>query len=270
MPLERHRQVARLWDWLPAFRAIAEYESLQRAALALAVSPSALSRSIKLLEAELGEVLFVRSPTGLTLTTHGHRLLDGTRAAMRLVHDALPAAARPRELRVGAVGPVLERLLFDAALLALPDWSLRFSSVHASEVSERLRCGDLDLALTLEPAEHASLRSTPLPPLELVLASRPGVGDERIGVLDAAGFGWPEASLTALNVDQLLAAAERLPLALHLPRCLISTSWTVHSKTRSLQTFVVHRAEVAPSDASIYRLVEALVERLRENSPQEN
>jgi DNA-binding transcriptional LysR family regulator len=270
MPLERHRQVARVWDWLPAFRAIAEYESLQRAALALAVSPSALSRSIKLLEAELGEVLFVRSPTGLTLTAHGHRLLDGARAAMRLVHDALPAAARPRELRVGAVGAVLERLLFDAALLALPDWSLRFSSVQLSEVSERLRCGDLDLVLTFEPVAHDSLRSMPLPALELALASRPGVGDERVGVLDAAGFGWPEAALTALSVDQLLAAAERLPLALHLPRCLLSTSWTVHSITRTLPTFAVHRVEVAPSDASISRVVEALATRLRENSAQES
>src|SRR5581483_2269624 len=94
MALDRYRRIARLWNWLPAFRAVAEYESVQAAGTALALSPSALSRAVRLIEDELGEPLFVRAPSGLTLTARGQALLTATRDAMRGVDDALGA---PRE-----------------------------------------------------------------------------------------------------------------------------------------------------------------------------
>ena len=46
MPLARYRRIAHLWNWLPSFRVAAEYESIQRAALAMAVSPSSLGRVV--------------------------------------------------------------------------------------------------------------------------------------------------------------------------------------------------------------------------------
>lgn len=42
--MERLRRVANLWNWLPPFRVVAEYQSIQRAAVVLNVSASALSR----------------------------------------------------------------------------------------------------------------------------------------------------------------------------------------------------------------------------------
>ena len=42
--------VERIWNWLPAFRAVAETEHLPTASDLLHVTPSALSRTIRLLE----------------------------------------------------------------------------------------------------------------------------------------------------------------------------------------------------------------------------
>src|SRR5712691_11901344 len=54
MTMTRYRRVAELWNWLPGFRGVAEHESVNEAASALNVSPSALSRTVKLLESALG------------------------------------------------------------------------------------------------------------------------------------------------------------------------------------------------------------------------
>ncbi len=59
--MERLRRVASFWNWLPAFRAVAETEHLPTAAEALFVSPSALSRAIRLLEKDVGQPLFRRT-----------------------------------------------------------------------------------------------------------------------------------------------------------------------------------------------------------------
>jgi DNA-binding transcriptional LysR family regulator len=58
--MDRFRRVAQLWNWLPAFRGVAEHENPQRAASVLGVSASALSRTVKLLEDALGAEVFVR------------------------------------------------------------------------------------------------------------------------------------------------------------------------------------------------------------------
>ena len=51
--MERLRSIANLWNWLPAFRAVAETGNLRLAAERLHVSPSALSRTVRLLEDEI-------------------------------------------------------------------------------------------------------------------------------------------------------------------------------------------------------------------------
>lgn len=91
------RRQAALWGWLPAFRATAESGSLSAAARMLEVSPSAVSRSLRLLEEELGEVLFDRvEGTALRLNAAGTKLFTQVRAAMRLVDDGLPNSATRR------------------------------------------------------------------------------------------------------------------------------------------------------------------------------
>jgi len=88
-PLERARLVAQLWDWLPAFRAVAETEHLPTAAIAMRVAPSALSRAVGLLEDAVGHLLFERTGRRLVLNDRGALLLEAVRDAMRGVHSAL-------------------------------------------------------------------------------------------------------------------------------------------------------------------------------------
>jgi DNA-binding transcriptional LysR family regulator len=69
----RHYRLPSLTS-LAAFEATARHRSIQRAASELNVTPGAVSRQIKTLEEELCVPLFVRSPTGLTLTADAEAL----------------------------------------------------------------------------------------------------------------------------------------------------------------------------------------------------
>src|SRR5688572_16914551 len=60
-----------LWNWLPAFRAVAETENVHEASRYLHVTPSAVSRAVKLLESEVGVALFNRSGRNVRLTREG-------------------------------------------------------------------------------------------------------------------------------------------------------------------------------------------------------
>lgn len=261
MPLDRHQQIARVWNWLPAFRAAAEYESLQRASLAIGVSASALSRSIKLLEDNLGVALFIRSPGGLALTGHGSKLLAATRDAMRRVHDALPEV-RPNRLRGGATGPALQRLLSDAAVDALGNWGLAFVDIRADNASEALLCGDLDVVLAHSALEAAGVRVEVLPAMKFVLALPPGGSRARVAGLDAEGPTDAVPDVTAANIDQLVALGDRLSIAVHAPAHAIPPGWAVLEDRGLRPVFAIFR-DYAEPPAFVAALGAALRARLR-------
>ena len=236
----RREVVTQIWNYLPAFRSAAEYLSLQRAGLAMAVSPSALSRSIKLLEQALGVALFDRSPTGLTLTAPGERLLEVTRSAMRLVHDGTPQNSTDR-LLAGAVGPALPLLLADAAVDAFPGWPMNLTEVSAEGAGDCLRRGEVDLVLTHQPLTGPGLQALPLPTLPLVLALCPGATRQKVACLDGEGFEWPAAHLRAPNTSVLIALAERLSLGAWLPRCDTPDGWAIVEEGVTLPMSLVAR-----------------------------
>lgn len=72
----------RLWRWLPTFRVVAEHESVGEAARLLELSASAVSRSVRLLEAELGKELFVRVSGRLVLNDMGRQFLETVRRSI--------------------------------------------------------------------------------------------------------------------------------------------------------------------------------------------
>jgi|SRR5215813_4471881 len=138
--MERVRRLVQLWSWLPAFRAAAETENLQRAAELLHVTPSAISRAIRLLEQDIGEALFHRTGRHLELNAAGRTLLGFVRDAMRLLDDGL-VATTSRDvigpLPVGADGYATEHLLARA---------LAAVRTNAPELlPEVRRCGTTDM-----------------------------------------------------------------------------------------------------------------------------
>lgn len=261
MALDRHQRIARIWDWLPAFRAVAEYQSLQRAGLALAVSPSALSRSVKLLEDSLGVSLFTRSSTGLQLTAAGERLLAATRDAMRRVDDGVPEL-QPARLRLGAAGPGLQGLLCEAALDAQLPAPFAFSEVSPGEAGERLRCGDLDAVVAYEPVEGQQLRVEPLPSQPWGLVISPGSARDRVAMLDASAPAHPHVVATAATLEQLFLIASRMGLAALAPLEALPPGWEVAERHEGRPVFMAVREYAAEPPAFIEALREALTKRL--------
>jgi DNA-binding transcriptional LysR family regulator len=84
---------------LNAFLAVARRRSFAAAAAELGISSSALSQSVRQLEARLGTVLLLRTTRSASLTEAGRRLLEQAGPAVNQAVEALQAAsARPGEL----------------------------------------------------------------------------------------------------------------------------------------------------------------------------
>jgi biotin operon repressor len=90
---------------------VADYGSFRRAARALGVQRSAISRRVQALENNLGVSLFERQTSGLRLTSAGRRFLERTRLAIDEIESAVRHAAtagRGAEgiIRVGLATPI--------------------------------------------------------------------------------------------------------------------------------------------------------------------
>ncbi len=151
--MNRARQVAAFWDWLPTFRVVAELEHLGQAASRLGISSSAVSRTVSLLERELQVELFSRQGRGLRLTDAGHILQAAVRDAMRTVHDAslrFEQSALHGPLRVSSVSPASEEHLLpvlEGFLRRFPGVRVTLTETSLREVSGALLRGELDVAL---------------------------------------------------------------------------------------------------------------------------
>lgn len=161
--MDRVRRLVQLWSWLPAFRAVAETEHLPTASERLFLTPSALSRSIRLLEEDLGMPLFERVGRRLVLNAAGQELLSGVRDAMRRIDDAITAMSGGEPsgpFRVAAPLPFHSIVV----LPALTDLQTRspglvphLVSLGASAANAALLAGELDLAVLDDPVRDPHL-----------------------------------------------------------------------------------------------------------------
>lgn len=160
-PFERALRVRELWPWLPVFRVVAETEHLPTASDVLHVSASALSRTIRLLEAEVKEPLFDRRGRSLQLNAAGQVLLLRVRDAMRLMDEALEELAggnRRGTVRLSVTAPLAAVGLVDALEtleLEAPGLVPELVSETPARINDALRSGSIDLALS-EIAEQAA------------------------------------------------------------------------------------------------------------------
>ncbi len=162
--MERARRLRALWNWLPVFRAVAETEHLPTAADALFISPASLSRTIGLLEEELGIKLFDRVGRGLRLNRAGRRMLDSVRDGMRVIDDGVVSVEGHEwsgELVLWAPQAFAETYLLSLATRLQQEHSaLRpvIRSHNAKGLEESILRGQVDFALTETPPSHKQLR----------------------------------------------------------------------------------------------------------------
>ena len=137
---------------LRSFVAVAKFGHLTRASEALHLSQPALSSHIKTLEEQFGVTLFERTPTGMTLTPAGRRLLVEAEqiigAVRHLTHSAQDLRGQPTgHLKIGTVlNPAILRVgeLISRALERYPQIELELSQVMSSDVLAGIRNGTLD------------------------------------------------------------------------------------------------------------------------------
>jgi DNA-binding transcriptional LysR family regulator len=193
--MERFRRVSSLWSWLPAFRAVAETQHLPTASTQLHVSASALSRTIRLLEEDVGRRLFLRSGRRIELNEAGQRLLVAVRSAMRTIHEellALEGAELSGPVYVATAGlvttayvlPGLRRLRREH-----PGIVPHVLDRDEREVAELLLRGELDVAFVTRSVAHAQLHELRL-------------GTASSGIY--CGPGHPLHGASAVGIEQVL------------------------------------------------------------------
>lgn len=164
----------RVWNWLPAFRVVAETEHLPTASQELHVTPSALSRTIKQLEDELGEPLFQRVGRRLVLSPSGRELLTSVREAMHKLEQGLSAVSVTQfvgPLRVAVGGPV-------SAMVLLP--ALESLRAQHPLLVPHVAHADVEMVRTLLVSRH----------LDLAVLDRVVPGGEHLVVHEIGRIGW--------------------------------------------------------------------------------
>src|SRR6202012_243164 len=104
-------------DGVEAFLGVAQHRSFRRAAADLGVTPSAISQSVRTLEARLGTALFIRTTRSVGLTEAGERfLLRAKPAFQELVaagESARDLGQRPTGLLRLSVPPAVVPILLE-------------------------------------------------------------------------------------------------------------------------------------------------------------
>lgn len=252
--MERARHIAQFWNWLPAFRAVAETEHLPRAAEGMGLTAAALSRSVRLLEEALGEPLFDRVGRRLVLNAAGQAFLVRVRDAMRWVHegtleieDAAFAGAvsvsAPADWQRHLVLPALERLRAQH-----PQLVPRLRSQSRNEdLARSLSLGEVDVVLTDRPLRDPSLHVAPLLRVPRVLARPPeGVSAALVSTLEGGELPPAlEARVEAYadDVDAALTLAQHLHCAALVPATRVPAGWCAETlcELPPSALFIAHR-----------------------------
>lgn len=168
--VQRVRRLAAFWSWLPAFRAVAESEHLPTASKRLNITASSLSRTIRLLEDEIGTQLFDRAGRQIRLNDTGAAFLQATREAMRVVHEALLVASGDQHrgpVHCCAPSPFAPIFLVPATRwLSEEHPSITVHIHNHGSLSARLRRGQLDVALSDDAIEDEGIVTTRIMDLE--------------------------------------------------------------------------------------------------------
>lgn len=224
-----------LWDLSILLTAV-EAGSMSKAAERLRVSQPAISKTISLLEREVGAQLIVRSPRGIKPTDHGRALLDRSRAALDELKDAIEemdvlSDAKAGKLRLaanevalsGVVGMVINRLHARYPGIV---FEIVPAYTHAAQIHE-LEQGTVELVIgqvaPSDMARHLQVSELFQEPLVVVAGPRnPWTRHTKIELAELMDAPWafsPLNSVSGQSMEQAFRAS-----GLGLPRIMVVSS----------------------------------------------
>ncbi len=165
------------WDDIRVFLAVARVESLTWAAPMARMDPATMGRRIARLEAEMGAPLFVKSPTGYSLTDAGARLMErAVEAEAALVQGFEEGRGTAQgltgQVRIGAPDGCANFLLPQvcaAVQAANPGLEMQVLALpRVVNLSKR----EADLAITVSPPDAGRLTVQKITEYRLHLAMR--------------------------------------------------------------------------------------------------
>jgi DNA-binding transcriptional LysR family regulator len=205
--------------------ALDEHGSFARAATALGLSQSALSRSIQSVERQIGSSLFVRTANGVEPTDGGRIFIARIRQIAQLTDDLDRDLVSERGLQSGHLhvggGPYpAQSMLADALARFVADYPrivVRVMMRDWDELMRRLRAREIEffVAEISTFGSESDLDIEPLDPHPTFILARSGhplAGRGWLGIAD--GFAYPYASLTRIPpraLEPIRAAQRRSP-----------------------------------------------------------
>lgn len=169
------------------FKEVAIRKSISEASKRLFISQSAVSQSIKQLEAELGVKLLFRNSKGVTLTPEGEILFEYVNSAMTLLEVGEHKLSSMKkleegELRIGASDTISRYLILNMLEKfhnSYPKIKLQIVNRTTSQAIELLKSGKLDLAFVNMPYEDESVIIKPYLEVHDIFVASPEIYDSK-------------------------------------------------------------------------------------------
>lgn len=198
------------------FREVARMGNMTRAAEKLYVSQPALSKSIRLLEQELGVQLFDRQKNRLILNEAGETTLRHVEAALKELEnlkDALNQGTKPSALKFCAHSSSSLRLFLPYFQTDHPEIEVTSEVVDETTITKHLRDGTYDVAFSFKPFSAPGIRSVPIAEEHVAISvprDHPLAQQESISIYDLNGqdfFLYQYANSTFDFIDKLFQDA---------------------------------------------------------------
>jgi DNA-binding transcriptional LysR family regulator len=172
-------------DGVEVFLSVAQHRSFRKAAAELGVTPSAISQTVRVLEARIGAALFIRTTRSVGLTEAGEQFLARAKPAFEELVAASEVARGLGQQPSGllrlsvprAVIPILLEPLIASFCRAYPEVEVELAA--SKEVID-LAAEGFDAAVRLGHLVAPDMVAVPLtPPFRLVVVGSPAYMSER-------------------------------------------------------------------------------------------
>ena len=205
---------------LRVFLVVAEVQHFGRAAERLRMAQPSVSQQVARLETQLGTLLFLRGPRGVSLTDSGIRLMRQMGPAVRnldaVLEDFMSTVPPTGRLRVGVLSS-MATFLVPAAVPAADLGGLEVSLAEAalSTLVQRLKDDELDVVFCYSTDDESLFASVTRQELDdrptrvALPASDPLAGARLVSWLDAAARRWVMPSASGQYYDDMLARFAR-------------------------------------------------------------